>query len=94
MTKNGSDIRFEADIDELLGQIVEEFTDKLSRGETIDIGAYEQEFPNHIEEIKSLLPTLKTMVRLGRFARLGQNRFREYRIRVIARKTTWRFHHL
>ncbi|MEM7315674.1 MAG: serine/threonine-protein kinase, partial [Planctomycetota bacterium] len=65
MTENRTEIPVESDTDELLGQILDQLTEQLRRGETIDLAAYEREFPNQIEEIRCLLPTLKTMVGLG-----------------------------
>jgi serine/threonine protein kinase/tetratricopeptide (TPR) repeat protein len=51
--------------DELLGDIISQLTGQLEQGTPIDLSCYERQYPQFIDQIRLLLPTLETLVYMG-----------------------------
>ncbi|HTU88532.1 MAG TPA: protein kinase [Gemmataceae bacterium] len=52
--------------DSVLAEVVEEFTNRLQRGESIDVESYVRKHPEHAERLRQLLPALALLDDLGR----------------------------
>jgi serine/threonine protein kinase len=52
--------------DALLAEIVEEFTNRVQAGESVDVEAYIHKHPEHAERLRQLLPALALLDDLGR----------------------------
>jgi len=60
--------------DTSLELLIDELTDRLQAGESIDFEAYAQVHPDHAEQLRKLVPALEMMVHLKRSAVLGAAR--------------------
>jgi serine/threonine protein kinase len=56
------------DSDVILAEVVEEFTNRLQSGESVDVESYVQKYPEHAERLRQLLPALALLDDLGRSA--------------------------
>jgi hypothetical protein len=61
-------------IDTSLELLVDELTDRLQAGESIDLEAYADQHPDHAEQLRKLIPALEMMVQLKRSAVRGAAR--------------------
>jgi eukaryotic-like serine/threonine-protein kinase len=57
--------------DTSLELLIDELTDRLQAGESIDFEAYADQHPDHAEQLRKLVPALEMMVHLKRSAILG-----------------------
>jgi hypothetical protein len=62
---NKSDLKVQADLDELIGELAEQYTQRLREGERPDVEEYAQRHPAAAEAIRQILPAL------GRFRAPG-----------------------
>ncbi len=71
----------QAGSDVLLAEVIEEFTNCLQAGESVDVDSYIQKHPEHAERLRRLLPALALLDDLGRsvsvVARNGMSELRE-----------------
>src|SRR5579864_8257918 len=51
--------------DAILDKMIEEITDKLQAGESVDLSEYAGEDPAQLERLRRLLPALKMIAELG-----------------------------
>jgi len=56
----------QAGSDVLLAEVIEEFTNRLQAGESVDVESYIQKHPEHAERLRQLLPALALLDDLGR----------------------------
>src|SRR5215471_9508972 len=59
--------------DAVLAEVVEEFTNRLQAGESVDVEAYAQRHPEHAERLRQLLPALALLAEVGRSADRGSD---------------------
>ena len=52
--------------EEVLFDLVEEITNKLHAGESLDLDAYSREYPEYIERLRAVLPSLELFAEFGR----------------------------
>jgi eukaryotic-like serine/threonine-protein kinase len=64
-SQNGSDV--------ILAEVVEEFTNRLQAGETVDVESYLRRHPEHAERLRQLLPALELLADLGRSSSVGSD---------------------
>jgi len=50
----------------VLAEIIEELTDKLQGGDSVDIELYVRKYPRHEDALRGFMPTLNALVNLGR----------------------------
>jgi serine/threonine protein kinase/Tfp pilus assembly protein PilF len=60
-----------AEVDEILGALIDELTDRLQAGEAIDLESYVRRHPGLEGQIRGLFPALEMMASLGRSADRG-----------------------
>ena len=51
--------------DPVLAELVEEITNKIQAGESIDLSTYEREHPEYVEQLHKLLPAIEVLAELG-----------------------------
>jgi serine/threonine-protein kinase len=51
--------------DPVLDALVEELTNRLQAGEVVDVDDYARKYPDHVETLRRVLPTLEVLVALG-----------------------------
>ena len=66
MNTNGTDLSSEDEIDATLADLTAEIIGRLECGEPVKPGDYAQAYPDYVHEIDRLLPTVNTLVALGR----------------------------
>jgi eukaryotic-like serine/threonine-protein kinase len=64
-SQNGSDV--------ILAEVVEEFTNRLQAGESVDVESYLRRHPEHAERLRQLLPALELLADLGRSSSVGSD---------------------
>ena len=66
--RTGTGTERAAEVDEALGALIDELTDRLQAGEAVDLEACVRLHPEHESQIRGLLPALELMAALGRSA--------------------------
>ncbi|HEY7423919.1 MAG TPA: protein kinase [Gemmataceae bacterium] len=64
-SQNGSDV--------ILAEVVEEFTNRVQAGESVDVESYAQQHPEYAERLRQLLPALTFLAEVGRSADTGSD---------------------
>ena len=58
-------------VDHVLGALIDELTDRLQAGESVDLEAFARRHPEHEAQVRGLFPALEMMAALGRSAERG-----------------------
>jgi hypothetical protein len=57
----------------VLAEVVEEFTNRVQAGESVDVESYAQRHPEHAERLRQLLPALALLAEVGRSSHMGSD---------------------
>ena len=52
-------------VDQVLDQLVAEITDKVQAGDAVDLDDFIQDYPEHADQMKRLLPSIQALAALG-----------------------------
>ena len=66
MNSSGTDLSCQDEMDATLADLTAEIIGRLECGEPVKPGDYAQAYPDYVHEIDRLLPTVNTLVALGR----------------------------